>query len=353
MTQDHEPRTVSREHLEAAILDIGGMVDDWRRRPIEMSETAEFRGERVKRVDTEILDAFDELSDMVDRDEIGRESWELVLAIDELIVALNDWTERYSINPDANTPECSDAVWAAWDAGDRRSVVECLRPRVYPLPEPIAELTAMPGMSDVQICRQYGFVDRHGNPAISTLHEERRTPGTHFNADTWQHPTKKRHDAELAERWAKRPKRAGIPINRPVPAGPAPESLEELLAQQVPAKQIARMKGISEEEVRAAAEELGLTLDGRQLVPTVDAAEAARNREAEALQLAQERMELQRRSRPDIEDMEERILTLSIEEGWKPKQIADALAMEYPALNWQKVNRIVKEAERGQSIPAA
>lgn len=116
-------------------------------------------------------------------------------------------------------------------------------------------------VSPAQICRMYGWVDADGAPELHKLSEEIAKPGTHVNEDfvppLQRALDEKNRKAEQAlERIRKRQESKIRNLTEP-----APEPWEQLFEQEISAKQIARMKKCTVEEVMEKAEELGFGVD--------------------------------------------------------------------------------------------
>lgn len=123
--------------------------------------------------------------------------------------------------------------------------------------ESVAELNAQK-VPHRQIAKIYGWIDRDGNPETWKVEEELAKPGTHVT-DGFVPPWERRR-AEAERKQREILARVHQRVENKVKAltRKAPESFEELLAQKVPARQIARMKKCTVEEVLAKAKEMGV-----------------------------------------------------------------------------------------------
>lgn len=133
--------------------------------------------------------------------------------------------------------------------------------------EPIAELIAQK-VTHAQICKIYGWVDRHGRPELWKLQEEIAKPGTHVGPDFIPPHEARRRAGEARQKQIARDLQDKI--NRKVKTAnePARESVEDLGRQGVYIRQIAKMKKLRPDEVTAELKALGIEL------PPMDAADA-------------------------------------------------------------------------------
>ena len=125
------------------------------------------------------------------------------------------------------------------------------------------------------------------------MQEELKKPGTHINKD-WVHPDIKRRRRLSAEAWAKRDidlSDVTTSLNPPKEApqanwrdpDPAPEPIEELLRiPHITIDQIAKMKKITPDAVRAAAVDLRIPMDAGIAAAIAQASTEAQFRDAYA-----------------------------------------------------------------------
>jgi hypothetical protein len=237
-------------------------------------------------------------------------------------------------------------MWSAW-----RDLLTTLADRPVRMLESIAQLDAEK-VSDRQIAMMYGWRQSDGSPDIQKVREERANPGTHFDPKTWVHPQDAREAAEVAARWSERSLRMSA-SDALSEAPMAPESLDDLIRQDVPSKQIAMMLKIEVAEVKERARQLNIPIDG-QFVPSVsphdrmqDIRDADQDRKRKLHQAAID-AEL-RAAETDPAAMAERILSLAAD-GQKPKQIVKILAADFSDLTEAKVAGILAHAAKAESI---
>lgn len=309
-------------------------VDAWRSQDIPV---VSWRGATVKSMSESVLEALDSLAEMACKCEnVEPDARSLVLAADALAEELLAWAAAVEVDPQAVNPAGNQELWVAYEA-----IMEALVEPPRRLPEPINELTDQ-GVSLEQIAKIYGFFDEHGRPSARMVLEEKEKPGTHYNSSTWVEPARRRRQSEIDERWKDRKPVTYEALTgqreRPV----APETIEELLAQGVSAKQIAKMKNLTESQVKEFAAELGVVADGKfRRPPTPD------EEKQEQASKAQRQSDLYPESHPDQTVMEERILACWAD-GWKAAQIAEVLQPDWPGLTWQKASAVIKAFEKSE-----
>lgn len=133
-------------------------------------------------------------------------------------------------------------------------------PGLKPL-EPIADLVAQ-GVTHAQIARIYGFTDARGNFSEQMVREELAKPGTHLG-DGWVDPRMRRQIDRRNARMAAVDRAFQAASQKVERRNAQPrESLADLIDQQVPLEQIARIFRVSEEEIVQRCEEQGLALPG-------------------------------------------------------------------------------------------
>lgn len=300
-----------------------------------------WRGGTVQQISDALAQAIDQVCYLCGASDVEEAAKELILEIDRFQEQVHAWREAIELAPESVHPGGTTEMWAALNVLER-----FMEPRRRRLPEPIRDLMDAK-VSDEQICKIYGFVKDDGSADAVMLAEEKAKPGTHYNPETWVPRRELSRQQEIATAWRRRSPIEHIPIgNAPVVEKvrqPAPETLDELIAQGVDAEQIAKMKHLDVEQVEAYAIKRGLPLEGRfrPAKPEDHDEQAA---------LAGRRAELYPKSHPEIEDMEERIVECALDD-MKVKDIAEALQPDHPGLTWQKVNAVINQ--RGKEAEAA
>lgn len=329
---------ISRNELAEIFADVEKAIAKW-----EASDgpTEHWIGGPTKAISEEVEEWIDILCGFCAVTDAEDDAKAIMLALDAFATEWNAFLDAREISRDAVRPSGTPELW-----GRLRDLRAAFTPRPRKLPEPIRDLMEMETPTpDKQICLMYGFIAPDGSPDFIKLQEEKRKPGTHFDADTWVHPSEARRQAEIDAKWAARtPPAESITKAAPKPRKIAHESIEELFAQGVDVQQIADMKDMLPEEVEAYARQHGLSTSGIAGEFAPDEAQARRN------VLAAKRAETVPMSHPEIEDMDERILACNAD-GMKTKDIAEALQPTYPDLSWQKVAAIIRGATPAE--PAA
>lgn len=329
--------TLTRQTLAPALKALDAEVARWEAADAPI---VRWRTGPRKAISDSLIESFHEMFEAVATDDVSDDIKPIVLKIDAFEDALAEWAEACDLTPEDADPRGSAKLWAAF-----REVISSLteyRPRKA---ESIETLVAQK-VSDRQIAMIYGWKQEDGSPDTTKVLEEKANPGTHYDPETWVHPSEMKAKAELDARWALRMDRVDARVVAKHTQREAPETLEELIQQRVPSKQIAKMKRVDVELVRQRAAELGVPLDGQFVRRTSPADKMAELREADADREA----ELAQKMQPDADEsgepsLLERILELYVD-GKSPQQIADELKADHPKLTYQKVSRMIQEAEQ-------
>lgn len=217
--------------------------------------TVEFERREVIAVTQKIDRAWNELYDLVDGQDAEPAAYKLVMLMDDWI----DEVDKFRDNPRAN-PGGTAELWKAWDEVK-------LHAKQKPQPqmlESISYLARVQKVTPRQIAKMYLWKDEFGDPDTRRVLDviesgiDEPTPNP-----SWQ----KAQD-ELKDQWERRQSRKRqdrTVVEKPKQTDPiriAPESMETLLEQGVPSKQIARMKNVDQQTVIDYARELGVPVDG-------------------------------------------------------------------------------------------
>lgn len=254
---------ITQADLATIIKEIDKQVAQWNATD---GELIDWGGLRVKPISTELSVSFDQLIQLSlqSPDRFGPSAYETVIAIDRFADELDRWMDAAQVRPETTNPGGSQQLWESWrNAVKAATTVINLRK-----PEPIKDLFERDRVSLAQIAKIYGWFTSEGSPDIQKVSEELENPGAHYDPKTWQHPSHITRARHFAEQWAKRceerknaiGRMAESPVDVPSTKPIAPEPLDDLIFQNVPREQIAKMKRISVEEVEARAEELGVHL---------------------------------------------------------------------------------------------
>lgn len=339
---------VSFKTIKSAVDLLEEIVLDWQNTPRNEAALVNWRGMERHAVSAEIEEAAAELFELVgntDAIESSHAAHALVLAIDAFDDAFFTWAEQCQVNSDRTDPSGGPEVWEPF-----RAMLAAREQKVFPKPEPIGALLAQK-VPHGQIAKIYGWRDSSGAPDLQKVQEEITTPGTHYKPDAWVHPGQRRLVAEIADRWANRnaKTRTARPTGKPQPKAPkdAPETLDELIYQMIGVAQIAKMKRITADVVRARAAELGIPLDGSVLAMAAAAKRmpTPTESEEEIAQRAEDLRLLGANAYGDLgDDMKGRVLAVS-GDNRPPRDIVKILGPAFPGLTYQKVTRILDEAK--------
>lgn len=258
-------KPVTRAKLIAEWAKFKAVQNEWNR---QTKPLIPWNGSTVVPLNQSMEDAIAAIVEFTRHSNFEPDAYDIVLAIDSFWIETKTWASAIAQTQNAANPSGSRQMWAAVSEID-----STIKTPVVKMPEPIEQLLSLePKVSYSQICKIYGWVDEDGNPQEHMVQEERQKPGTHINAK-WVHPDIKRRRKMLADSWKRREidasdvQTALNPPPQPKNAdwrdpGPAPEPIEELLRiPNITIDQVARMKQITPDEVRAAAVELRIPID--------------------------------------------------------------------------------------------
>lgn len=331
---------ISRPEVVALVNDTNAVIERWET-AIDAPQVT-WRGMAVKAVSEAVADSLEALFDKLDTTDIAVDAHPIVLAVDAFNDRYTEWAEMSELSPEMASPKGSPEMWAAW--GD---ALRSLPERPVRRLESIGQLD-LEKVSDRQIAMIYGWRLVDGSADVNKVREERTEPGKHYKPEEWIDPQYAKDDAEVAAKWAVRSQRVQS-VAMQSEAKMAPESLDDLISQDVPSKQIARMLNIDVDVVRERARQLNVPLDG-QFVPSVSPhdrmqdirdADLEKRRKLHAAAAADAEL---RAVETDVASMPERILSLAAD-GQNPKQIAKVLSGDYPGINEAKVAGILAHAK--------
>lgn len=346
---------VTLKDILEAVQALRETVEAWQRAIPPAIPLVEWRGMQRKAVSEEVQQAADLLFELVATQDIEPtlDCRRLVLAIDDFDKVFCDWAEACQRIPDKTDPSGTADVWAAY-----QRMLDAKLPKIFRHPEPIGALQALkPPATPAQIAKIYGWYLPSGQPDIDKVQEEITTPGTHYNPKTWIHPGYVKEKAENDALWQQR---AAKPTNgharreaAEAARGPreAPESIDELITHGINARQIAKMKRVTEEQVRERAAELGIPLDGnlvsafyRQTKTQEDEEEIKRRAETMRVATFNAHEELGN-------DLAGRVTAMAAD-GVTAGDIVKALANAFPGLNQQRVVKIRDGAKKEKAAAA-
>lgn len=345
---------LSRRAIVKAVEHLRDVIHEWENMPPNLAPMQLWKGAYRKQVSSEVETAAAALFDLVNRMDIEPSAYDLVLTIDQFDDTFSAWGEQCQRNPDMADPSGSPEVWGAWQA-----VMRALPERKFPLPEPIGQLlNYKPPTPRRKIAQIYGWYEESGQPDEIKVQDEITEPGKHYDPATWVHPSRKKYESGMAEKWAAREKRLAN-VSRTVKATErearekreAPESIEELIRQGINSSQIVKMKKTTLAHVRAVAAELGLPLDGNMVSDVMR--RGAKTDEEKEIEQAAEKMRIDGlNSHPELgADKKARILAMS-EDGIRPGDIQKSLAEAFPGLTHQQVVQVIGKPNGKKKEPA-
>lgn len=357
---------LTRSELVAAIDQANLIVVDWQ--DDDNAPAKIYHGAEVKVLTERVEDAWRELAEITGTDRIDDDAKALTLLIDGFLDELQRYQQSYAMSGGGRDPGGSQAMWQSWS-----DLLAGLQPpQAYSQPLPIDEYRAQ-GLNDRQIAKAYEWKNADGSPATHMVIEEAAMPGTHYQPDQWVPAHVRRERARIAEAWDRRSNRRMITIAdrqvQPSLAGKAPESIEDLIRQKVSSKQIAKMKGVSQDTVKSLAADLGLPIDGMSVGPVLSASQhLARKRRAEieneqaaaaraaevAAAMLQEKQEAASERAEDVENLQtyaeannfhEQVRQMTWD-GVAIEKIYTALQTQYPDAKRAEVRAIAREAKK-------
>jgi len=303
----------------------------------ESAPTVEYQRRDVK-VITQKLDR--EWSLLCDEIEGGVEfeetAYPLVLALDEW----SDEVDKFRDDVHAN-PGGSENLWKAWQKALQHAQRE---PKPIML-EAISYLARVQKVTPAQIAKIYHWKDEFNQPDTRRVliaiesGEDVPTVSPHY----------KKMQQDYRDKWEKRQSRkqqTKASVEKPIRTDPiiAPESIETLLEQEVPSKQIARMKNVDQQTVIDYAREIGVPVDGQAPSPSLTAEQhltAVREKENKQLHEAKKYMQ-EKQAAASMREQEGEINTYSEISNYKEQvrqmafdgctknQIVTLLKEQYP-----------------------
>ena len=248
------PTKLTREALSDAIRHVAKAWDAW---SASEQPRTQWHGREVKCLSESLIKAFHQLIELVSTMNVEPRIKKIVLAIDHFDDQLKRWAEDMSAFPDQTDPAGSPELREAWV-----QVVNKFKEKVRSKPSPISEYDQQ-NLSDRQIARMYFWRDDNGDDDIARVLRERKKPGSEFNPETWVHPLDVKDDQKIGQAWEMRSSRVDNKQAELGVAPEAPESIYELLQQNVSSEQILRMKkGSTIEGIRNVARAHNLAVDG-------------------------------------------------------------------------------------------
>lgn len=269
------------DEIAAAVKSVERACKEWE--DDDQTPMVEYQMREVRAVSAKLDRQWSELYDLVCVAEVEEIAYPLVLAIDEWIDEVDKFRDSNTANPGG-----SDELWRAWKA-----VLELVKRKPVPqMLETIPYLINVQKCSPAQVARIYEWKDEFGQPdarrvlqAIQNDEDEPPTVSPHWERQLESNRLK----------WEARSNRQRQVMEVPVKTIEkvpvvAPETIDTLLEQNVPSRQIARMKNIDQQTVIDYAREIGMIVDGQQPPPAMTPDQhLSRVRNAENEKLAEAR----------------------------------------------------------------
>lgn len=267
----------SWDEIANAVKDVEALAKAWEND--DQTPMVEHNMREVRAVSKKLDRAWSLLYDRVVSGEIEPLAYPLVMAIDAWIDEVDRFRDSHTANPGG-----TDELWKAWG----EVLLLAKRKPVEKMLEGIGYLIQVQKCSPLQVAKIYEWKDEFGQPdarrvleVIQSGQEGEPTVSPHW----------KRECEKNAALWEARTSRTRQSLKEVVPESDhspvlAPESMETLLEQNVPSRQIARMKNVDQQTVIDYARELGMIVDGQQPTPAMTPEQhlsRVRNAEAEKL----------------------------------------------------------------------
>lgn len=313
---------LTRQEITERVACIGQLRQQWN------TQQPQDRGDTWR----ELRDAFADLSQLVDTDEVEPDAWAVVLRVDALASAYADWARSIGVLHD---PELgfTEQVWQALAL-----LIEEAERDEQRL-ETVAELyeQAVPLTQIAKMQRWYSIAeDGRRVPDVERVRDELKHPGRHAPGPD---PREVERLAEVEKQWAARA------IDRRGRDARYVEPIEELLKQKVPLRQIAKIHRIDVEAVRRVARAAGLTPIDDEPYRTEEQRKHARTQELGRLFLID--------THPEAGDLRDRVLAMHAD-GLSDADIGAALREQgHPDASHMRVRSILVEAQMDTATQAS
>ena len=224
-----------------------------------VSAATNARTQWIESDSTYITDIFEsEITELIDgfrEGDIPAPARPILEQVARLKIHWDEWQDRAMRTGDATELPGND-FWLVMDEIENSHQRILDPPKRKPL-ETIEELDKQQ-VSDNQICLIYEWLDAQGAPEYWKLKEERDKPGTHINADFVDPAVAQREHRKREQEHVTAERNAKLKAKLNESNREAPETVEELIAQGITARQISLMKNIPVIEINRMADEAGL-----------------------------------------------------------------------------------------------
>ena len=265
------------DEISEQVAKVERKCKEWETDP--ETPVVDFELQETRAISQKLDRAWSELYDSVCGPDIDPEAYKLVMAIDAWIDEVDRFRDSMTANPGG-----TDELWKAW----ADVLTHAKKKPVAKMLEGISYLTRVQKCSPAQIAKIYEWKDEFGQPDTRKVLAEIEAGSDEPTVSPhWERGVK-----ATRELWEAREARLRQVITKPQkeilsdPPVIAPESLDTLLEQNVPSRQIARMKNIDQQTVIDYAREIGSIVDGQTPPPTMNAEQhLSKLRQAENIKL--------------------------------------------------------------------
>lgn len=310
--------------------------DQWNPTP-EQKEM--FQNEGVKPVPNSLKEAIINVGEAFQIVDIEQGAWELAMAVDKFYAEFGRWASSIAAAPDAVHPGGSIEMWETF-----RDLLRVADNRLPPAP-PAAVILQTQGANARTIALRYGWYTPDGNADIQRVNRELAAApeDREYDPETWVHPRERAFfentKRKFEERCQKLQEVQARLQPRNVQRKPSKESWESLFElPYMTVRNVALLKMVTEDEVRAKADELGY-------VPSVEGFRRAH--ESGRVRRGDKEPDWLLRNDPHDEcgdDIEARIMACYQDGLTKAKSIADLLAgSRNLPVTVQQVSKILKK----------
>jgi hypothetical protein len=326
------------KEVKSLVFELRDAVRQWYNWNPTPDQMAAWQGQAVKPITETLNQLIVKVGTDLRVTDIEHSVWDLVLAMDQFYAEFGRWALSASVAPEAVDPSGTTEMWSAW-----RDVLKIADHRKPPAP-PHATVLQAQGCNPRTIALRYGWMTEHGQPDIVRVNRELAASpeDREYDPDNWTHPREKKFYDELKVRFDQRNERLWRDQEKVNPRlgerQPCKESWEELFEMPyMSIRQIAIMKMVTEEEVRAKMDELGYAKCPEGF---------RRAHESGRVKRGDKEPEFLARNNPHDEfgdDLEGRVMAC-FHDGLKAKSITDLLSgSRNLPVTVQQIARIIKE----------
>jgi hypothetical protein len=299
----------------------------------------------VRYVTTELEESIDMLIEVFKTGDMPFDYREIWGTVTEIETAWNKWRDDHDRNDGAVPGELFMKKMNELMSRSEKVKHKAIK-QIEPIPVLLEQKVTIP-----QIARMYNWYldpDTKTQPDMQKVYEELEKPGTH-TGENYEDPVAQRQREKMEAIHRKANELMQKSVSKGKKQTIAPESIEDLIRDNVPAQQICLMKDISTEELEAYCEENGLNMPrAAETIHDLKSQYAQDINESGQRILDQmggpQLVEEPPATADDAEKIKQAIIDLYNQDNEiPPSQIAeivsDQLGMKVP---YQKVNRVLK-----------